>query len=155
MTNQTFTTRSNARRNALSKGMVESEIEIVPVKSKDGVRFGWTKKPAHKTVDEQPVKADTNAPKAKKDAVVKPTVVTPREQRNGVKRPLDPTGKCGQVWAALDELVAKGETDLTAAIHAIAEKRKWSKSNVSCELSAFRRYHGISTNREVSKKRAA
>lgn len=67
-----------------------------------------------------------------------------RETRNGVKRPLDPNSKCGAVWAALDELVAKGETDLTTAIHAIGEKRGWNKSNTSIELSAYRRFHGIS-----------
>lgn len=85
----------------------------------------------------------------------KPAPKPERETRNGVKRPLDPNSKCGQVWAALDELVAKGETDLTTAIHAIGEKRGWNKSNVSCELSAYRKHFGLSANREAHSKQAA
>lgn len=72
-----------------------------------------------------------------------------REERNGVKRPLNPESKCGQVWAALDEIVAKGETDLTTAIHAIGEKRGWNRSNTSQELSAYRKHMGLSANKNV------
>jgi hypothetical protein len=65
----------------------------------------------------------------------------PREERNKVKRPM--RGVCADVWHELDQLCAKGEQDLTTAIHAIGEKRGWNKSNTSCELSAYRRFHGL------------
>jgi hypothetical protein len=76
--------------------------------------------------------------------------VVKREVRNGVKRPLDPDSKCGQVWAALDELVAKGEKDLTTAIHAIGDKKGWNKNNTSLELSAYRRFHGLSKDAKAA-----
>jgi hypothetical protein len=80
----------------------------------------------------------------------KPVVKPERETRNGIKRPLDPNSKCGQVWVALDDLVAKGEPDLTTAIHAIGEKRGWSRNNVSCELSAFRKFMGLGAREEAA-----
>ena len=77
----------------------------------------------------------------------KPAPKVEREERNGIKRPVK--GKCADVWNALDELRAKGEENLTTAIHAVGEKRGWNKNNVGCELSAYRRFHGIARSKGV------
>jgi hypothetical protein len=62
-----------------------------------------------------------------------------REERNGVKRPLDPTSKCGQVWAWLDK---HPDAD-AAAVKAQAEKVGWNLNNASIEFSYWRRFMGI------------
>jgi hypothetical protein len=127
----TFSTRGNAKRNALKAGVSAEQVEIVPHGKGDDVRFGWRKagtKPAT-TVARPKVPAKRAAPAT----------------RNGVKKPIK--GVCADVWFALDRLRGSGEKDLTTAIRAIGERRGWNKNNVSIELSAYRRFHGVRTPR--------
>lgn len=92
----------------------------------------------------------------KKDAPV-PVVTTPapaplvltavttaaREERNGVKRPR-PESLCGQVWTALDQMFAANILPTTAQIRELSTAKGWNISNSLCELSAWRRWQGLS-----------
>lgn len=66
-----------------------------------------------------------------------------REERNGVKRPKD-GGLCAAVWSDLDKLLASGATPTTAQVRDLAAARGWNPNNALCELSAWRKFMGLS-----------
>ena len=79
-----------------------------------------------------------------KDAKAKPRVA--REQRNGVKKPADPNGKCGQVWTACDAFLATtGNPPTSKDLNSMVENNglDWNKNNASIEFYCWRKFYGI------------
>lgn len=87
-------------------------------------------------------KKKTNAKKASKESVATPGKLA-LEERNGTKRPRE-GGKCAEVWAALDDVVSKGEQPTSKHLRELVEKRKWNQNNAGIEFSRWRRFNGIS-----------
>jgi hypothetical protein len=71
-----------------------------------------------------------------------PVVKQPREERNKVKRPLDPNSRCGQVWAKCDELHKAGKLD-SKTLLAWSDEQGMNRNNTSIELSQWRKFHGL------------
>lgn len=69
-----------------------------------------------------------------------------REERNGVKRPA-PGGVCAIVWEQLDKLHAAGMLPTTAQVRDLAVAAHLNVNNSICELSAWRKYMGLSKSR--------
>lgn len=65
-----------------------------------------------------------------------------RAEQNGVKRPSAGT-TCGNVWAALDNLLTQTGMPIAADLPALAEANGWNKNNVMCEFYAWRKFNGI------------
>lgn len=68
---------------------------------------------------------------------------TAREERNGVKRPRE-GGLCRAVWDDLDKLLASGTEPTTAQVRDLSVARGWNLNNATAELSAWRKFNGIS-----------
>jgi hypothetical protein len=68
---------------------------------------------------------------------------TDRIIQNGVKRPRD-GGLCAQVWAALDQMRAAGTDPATKDVRDLAAAKGWNVNNATAELSAWRKFNGIS-----------
>lgn len=66
-----------------------------------------------------------------------------REERNGVKRP-KAGGLCAAVWEALDSLLAAGVEPATKDVRDLATAKGWNLNNATAELSAWRKFNGIS-----------
>lgn len=74
-------------------------------------------------------------------------VKTPRPEQNGVKAPLK--GKCRDVWDWCDDWKqTTGSAPTAADARDHATKVGWNLSNTSIELSAWKRFHGL-TRKEV------
>jgi hypothetical protein len=101
------------------------------------------------------------APKKRKRAKVAAvgTVVlsgettAPREERNGVKRPKE-GGLCAAVWLDLDKLLASGNEPTTAQVKDLAAARAWNVNNAVAELSAWRKFNGLSLSDQVAHEEA-
>lgn len=97
----------------------------------------------------------TSAKKGKSVAAVEPVVTTlapvklsginagQREERNGVKRPKD-GGRCAEAWQALDAMLAGGIDPSTKDVRELSIAKGWNLANSLCELSAWRKFNGIS-----------
>jgi len=70
-----------------------------------------------------------------------------REERNGVRKPIK--GVCADVWAKCAELHDAGTLD-SKTLLAWSDKKGLNRSNTSIELSAFRRFHGLSKPRKAA-----
>jgi hypothetical protein len=131
----TYTKRTNAKRAAVAAGIPADQVEIT-VHKKDGeVRFGF------KQMETAPA---APAP----EVIVAPVVLTgitasERETRNGVRKP-SPGGKCAEVWQALDALRAGGFAPSTKDVKDLSIAKGWNTNNSTAELSAWRRFHGLS-----------
>jgi hypothetical protein len=68
---------------------------------------------------------------------------TDRIIQNGVKRPKE-GGLCAAVWTDLDKLLASGTEPTTAQVKELAVVRSWNVNNATAELSAWRKFNGIS-----------
>jgi hypothetical protein len=79
-----------------------------------------------------------------------------REERNGVKRPRQ-GGLCAAVWTDLDKLLASGSEPTTAQVKDLATARGWNTNNATAELSAWRKFNGLSRSviKEPKKKRSS
>jgi hypothetical protein len=78
----------------------------------------------------------TAAPKA---------VKAPQQERivqNGVKRPLE-GGACAAVWAVLDQMREAGVEPASKDVRDLATARGWNENNALCELSAWRKFNGL------------
>lgn len=147
MTIKTYTNRSNARRAAIATGASAELVQITVHKKESGVRFGWKTKEAPIA---QP-KVTTSVGSAGKSACVSLVAAsiekqpqqtlgaTPREERNGVRRPRA-GGLCAQVWTWLDAQHVATIKDARAA----AAEHGWNENNVACEFYAWRKFHGLS-----------
>lgn len=93
-----------------------------------------------------PVNLTPVAPKAPK------TTKPEREARNGVKRPRN-GGLCAAVWAALDKLHASGTAPTSEQVRDLATAKGWNANNALCELSAWRKFMGLSKPRVMSKRK--
>jgi hypothetical protein len=62
---------------------------------------------------------------------------SPREERNGVKRP-GPGGKCAAVWDYLDIY----PDTISAEMYEVAAAMGWNLNNTKTEFSQWRRFHG-------------
>lgn len=129
----TFSTRSNAKRNAIKAGVPTEQIEIVPHGKGDDVRFGWRK------IDKTLLKNIFPAPAKTKLTVQRKQVSAPtakREVRNGVKRP-GAGGVCRRVWDWLDQ--HKGAT--AKDVSAWAESEGLNLNNATIEFYQHRKFH--------------
>jgi hypothetical protein len=63
--------------------------------------------------------------------------------QNGVRRPSNPEGACGVIWAYLDELVANGQEANLKALREKGEPLGWKPGNITSEFYAWRRFNGI------------
>ena len=85
--------------------------------------------------------------KRKATAMKAPVVTASKstlEERNGIKRPRE-GGKCAAVWAALDDVVSKGEQPTSKDLRELVTKKGWNQNNASIELSRWRRFNGIAS----------
>jgi hypothetical protein len=143
----TYTKRTNAKRAAIKAGIPADEVEIT-VHKKDGeVRFGFKRKEVRAQAPAKAAGKAQHAPTAK-------LAVTPREQRNGVKRPAA-GGLCAAVWQALDQMHAGGVTITAQAVRELATARNWNQSNASIEMYQWRKFMGLSKPRTVPKQKRA
>jgi hypothetical protein len=76
------------------------------------------------------------APVAKKAA---PVIGARCVIQNGVRKPI--TGVCADVWLWMSE----HENADSSALRAAAAKKGWNISNALQERSAFRRFHGVTS----------
>lgn len=83
----------------------------------------------------QPAAAPSAAPRAPKTP---PAPNTPREERNGVKRPR-PGGKCAAVWQHLDNHGNMEAKD----IREVATAKGWNVNNALIELSLWRKFNSV------------
>lgn len=118
---KTFSTRSNAKRNAIKAGVPEDQIEIVPHGKGDDVRFGWCK---------QGTKPKTTV--QRKATRTEPAIP---EVRNGVKRPREGT-ICRAVWDWLDKNPGISVRDAKEAAPTLG----FNVNNVACEYYAHRKW---------------
>jgi hypothetical protein len=82
-------------------------------------------------------------PVVKKESPAKPE----RVEQNGVKMPL--RGKCRDVWDWCDDWKkTTGSAPTAADAREHGQKVGWNLSNTSIELSAWKRFHGL-TRKEV------
>jgi len=156
----TFTTRSNAKRNAIKAGVPVEQVEIVAHGKGDDVRFGW--KQTTTTVQRDTSLLSDVFPKPKTTVQRKPKVqakvfadadgngkgarvlVQPqeREERNGIKRP-GAGGKCAAVWNFCDAFLKKNGTAPT-----LADARDWAErtganaNNAVIETYQWKRFMG-------------
>jgi len=87
----------------------------------------------------QPAAQHTPAPShAPRLAKVAPAPKSPREERNGVKRP-KPGGKCAAVWSHLDDHGNMEAKDLRE----VATAKGWNVNNALIELSVWRKFMGL------------
>jgi hypothetical protein len=133
MTTQTFSSRSNARRNAMKAGVPEDQIEVVPVKSKDGVRFGWKQRDTQLLADVFPA---PELKPVKRTAKPTSTAPEPRESRNGIKRP-NPGGRCAAVWDWMD----KNPTATSKDVRSWAESTGQNANNAQIERYQWIKFH--------------
>ena len=66
-----------------------------------------------------------------------------RPKQNGVTRP-SAGGKCAAVWEALDAMVAAGVQPNSKLVRELADAKGWNVNNAQCELSAWRKFNGLS-----------
>jgi hypothetical protein len=114
---------------------------------------------ARRKAKETKVKAEPKKTKRAKVAAAETVVLSgettaQRDERNGVKRPR-PESLCGQVWTDLDKLLASGTEPTTAQVKDLAAARAWNVNNAVAELSAWRKFNGLSRSviKSPTKKR--
>lgn len=115
--------------------------------------------PAAKAAD-KPASPKAASPKAaapKPAAATKPAAKAPAApkapraeavEQNGIKAPLDMTGKCGRVWVACDKKLKelKGKATFTSA-DIVASLPEENEGNVRLETSRWAKFHGHSLPR--------
>lgn len=128
----TYTKRTNAKRAAIKNGIPESEVEITTHKSVgETPRFGFKRK---ETQAVTPAKAAGKA----RSATAARVAAAPREQRNGVKRPVA-GGLCRAVWDWLDQ----HPNAKLGEVREVAIRKGWNQNNASIELYQWRRFNGL------------
>jgi hypothetical protein len=160
----TYTKRTNAKRAGIKAGIPEDQVEITVHKEKGEVRFGFKQKEApapapaptpvapavstpaaaEASAAPAPVPATTAKPKKAPNALPK----SPREERNGVKRPTA-GGQCAAVWEALDQMRAAGTVPTPKDAKLWAESVGANANNACIELYQWRKFNGI--KRETKK----
>jgi hypothetical protein len=63
--------------------------------------------------------------------------------QNGVRRPSDPEGACGVIWATLDRFLAEGTEANLKNLRDVGEPLGWKPGNITSEFYAWRRFNGI------------
>ena len=119
---KTFSTRGNAKRNALKAGVPAEKIEIIAHGKGDDVRFAWCK---------AGTKPTTTVLKAKVPAKRAGPIT-----RNGVKRP-GAGGVCARVWDWLDQHSGATAKD----VRAWAESEELNLNNATIEFYQYRKFH--------------
>lgn len=137
MTMTTYTRRENARRAGVAAGVPRERIKITVHKSDDEVRFGW------KELD--PGSGDKRRPQRRGGAAATPAASAPgtrptRQHSEGStgKRPRA-GGKCAAVWDYLDA----NPMTTGKALREVAAAKGWNPNNATCELYAWRKFHGL------------
>lgn len=120
---KTFTTRSNAKRNAIRAGVPADQIEIVAHGKGDDVRFGWRK---------AGTKPTTTVQRKAQAAATKPTE---RDVRAGIKRPREGT-ICRAVWDWLDKNPGISVKEAKEAAPGLG----FNVNNVVCEYYVHRKW---------------
>jgi hypothetical protein len=144
----TYTKRTNAKRAAIKAGIPDELVEITVHKKGGEVRFGFKKKEAAPA----PVPVVTTPAPAPAPVLLSARTTTPREERNGVKRPA-PGGLCAAVWEALDQMHA-AKVEITAqAVRDLATAKGWNQSNASIEMYQWRKFMGLNTPRVMKEKK--
>jgi hypothetical protein len=74
--------------------------------------------------------------------------------RNGVRRPSDPQGACGIIWATLDQFIAEGKEANLKNLREVGEPLGWKPGNITSEFYAWRRFNGINAEPRIATPRA-
>jgi hypothetical protein len=101
-----------------------------------------------------PVVEPTAAPAVAEPVKKAPAPKVEREIRNNVKRPGDGTA-CGAVWQALDAMLAAGTTPSSKDARDLATAKGWNENNALIELSAWRKFNGLSKPHNMKPKAQA
>lgn len=135
---KTFTTRSNAKRNAMKAGVPADQIELVPHGKGDDVRFGWKQRDTKLLADVFPAPELKPVKRKAKQSAAATTVpaTEPRESRNGIKRP-SPGGRCAAVWAWMD----KNPNATSKEVRAWAESKGANPGNAQIERYQWVKFH--------------
>jgi hypothetical protein len=125
----------------------ETKVKAAPAKKAKRV------KPAPGFDERNGPDDSTTAEAASAAPVVTAAAKPEREVRNGVKRPKD-GGKCAEVWEALDQLHAAGVVPTSKDVRDLATaKPGWNENNAMAELSAWRKFMGLSKPHNMKRKR--
>lgn len=71
------------------------------------------------------------------------------EMMYGGKRPNEGTNG-REIWDALDELAAKGESPTRKQVLQLANERGWNDGNAVTEINYWRKFHGLSKSRAAA-----
>ena len=112
-----------------------------------------SKKASKTKSSKSPSKKAKPAKVAAAEAVVTTAAKPEREVRNGVQRPRE-GGLCAAVWTALDQMHAAGTVPATQNVRDLATAKGWNENNATAELSAWRKFMGLSKPHNMKRKRA-
>jgi hypothetical protein len=75
--------------------------------------------------------------------------------QNGIRRPSDPEGACGVIWAELDYRRDMDKTIDLATLKEIGTERGWKVGNIMSEFYNWRRFNGVKSTPRVKKEAKA
>jgi hypothetical protein len=74
--------------------------------------------------------------------------------QHGVRRPNDPNGACGVIWAELDRRQHAGSDLSLKALKEHGEAQGWKLGNTTSEFYAWRKFNGITSERKAAAPKA-
>ena len=137
----TYTRRENARRAGVAAGVPRERIKITVHKSDGEVRFGWQELDTGTGTGTGEKRRPPRRGEAAATPAAKRTEARPQRQHSERTAPKRPRagGKCAAVWDYLDA----NPMTTGKALREVAAAKGWNPNNATCELFAWRKFHGL------------